>query len=275
MELCEEGGVGDVGQTLEHGKEHGCAADVEGFPLTEDHNGHGKEACTGHADLEVPGLDGRHDIGQTADRTQSARDDDTGITHLVDVDAHRVRSLRMLAAGAQTQAEAGLVQHDVADDEQCDAQRDKDAQLQAADAEQEGLVGVVQLCAAAVAEVLGDDHSHCRRQQVQGRAADGLVRFQVDGREGQQQAVDHAGDSSHQHSDEHGGESRQARGQHGEGEDTRHTADDHDAFQCDIDDAGVLTEHTAQSDQHQHDAIQQSILDEKQHITCPPSWFRS
>ena len=22
-------------------------------------------------------------------------------------------------------------------------------------------------------------------------------------------------------------------------------------------------------------AIQQSILDEKQHITCPPSWFRS
>ena len=64
-------------------------------------------------------------------------------------------------------------------------------------------------------------------------------------------------------------------GQHGEGEDTRHTADDHDAFQCDVDDAGVLTEHTAQSDQHQHDAIQQSILDEKQHITCPPSWFRS
>ena len=137
VELCEEGGVGDVGQTLEHGKEHGCTADVEGLPLTEDHNGHGKEACTGHADLEVPGLDGRHDIGQTADGTQSARDDDTGIAHLVDVDAHRVRSLRMLAAGAQTQAEAGLVQHDVADDEQCDAQRDKDAQLQAADAEQE------------------------------------------------------------------------------------------------------------------------------------------
>ena len=181
----------------------------------------------------------------------------------------------MLAAGAQTQTEAGLVQHDVADDEQCDAQRDKDAQLQAADAEQERLVGVVQLGAAAVAEVLGDDHGHCRCQQVQGRAADGLVRFQIDGREGQQQAVDHAGDSRRQHRDDHGGESRQVRGQHGEGEDTRHTADDHDAFQCDVDDAGVLTEHTAQSDQHQHDAIQQSILDEKQHITCPPSWFRS
>ncbi len=134
----------------------------------------------------------------------------------------------MLAAGAQTQAEAGLVQHDVADDEQCDAQRDKDAQLQAADAEQERLVGVVQLGAAAVAEVLGDDHSHRRRQQIQGRAAD-------------------AGDSRRQHRDDHGGESRQALGQHGEGEDTRHTADDHDAFQCDVDDAGVLTEHTAQS----------------------------
>jgi len=58
-------------------------------------------------------------------------------------------------------------------------------------------------------------------------------------------------------------------------QDTRHTADDHDAFQCDVDDAGVLAEHTAQSDQHQHDAIQQGILDEKQHITCPPSWFWS
>ena len=80
---------------------------------------------------------------------QHAGDQYAGIAHLVDVDAHGVRCLRMLAAGAQTQAEAGLVQHDIADDEQHDAQRDKDAQLQTADAEQERLVGVVQLGTAA------------------------------------------------------------------------------------------------------------------------------
>ena len=73
---------------------------------------------------------GRHDVGQAADGTQCTGDDDACIAHLIDVDAHGVRCLRMLAAGTQTQAEAGLVQHDIADDEQDDAQRDKDAQLQ-------------------------------------------------------------------------------------------------------------------------------------------------
>ena len=179
----------------------------------------------------------------------------------------------MLAAGTQAQAEAGLVQHDIADDEQDDAQRHKDAQFQLADAEQERLVGVVQLGAAAVAEVFGNDDGHGGSQQVQGRATDGLVRFQVDGSKGQQQAVDHACQRGHHHGDDHDKPGGQARREHGQGEDTRHTADDHDAFQRDVDDAGVLTEHAAQSDQHQHDAIQQGIFDQKQHITCPPFCF--
>ena len=191
VELGQEGGVGDVGQALEHCKEHGGGADVERLPLAEDHNGHGQETCTGHTDLEVPGLDGRHDVGHAADGAQRTGDEHTGIAHLVDVDAHRIGCLGVLTAGPQTQAEAGLVQHDIADDEQHDAQRDKDAQLQPADAEQEGLVGIIQLGTAAVAEILGDDHRDGRRQQVQGRAADGLIRFQVDGSERQQQAVHH------------------------------------------------------------------------------------
>ena len=176
----------------------------------------------------------------------------------------------MFAAGAQTQTEAGLVQHHIADDEQHDAQRHKDAQLQAADAEQERLVGIVQLGAAAVAEILCNDHGYGGSQQVQGRAADGLVRFQVDGGKGQQQAVHHAGQRSHQDRDQHHQERRHVGRKHGQGQNTRHTADDHDAFQCDVDDAGVLTEHTAQCHQHQNDAIQQRIFDQKQHITCPP-----
>ena len=178
----------------------------------------------------------------------------------------------MLAAGAQTQAEAGLVQHDVADDEQCDAQRDKDAQLQAADAEQEGLVGVVQLGAAALAEVLGDDHGNGGSQQVQCRAADGLVCLQVDGGKSQQQAVDHARQRCHQNGDQHHKEGRKACRQHGQGKHTGHTADDHNALQRNVDDAGMFAEHTAQCHQHQHDAVQQGIFDQKQHITCPPFW---
>ena len=178
----------------------------------------------------------------------------------------------MLAAGPQAEAEAGLIQHNVADDEQDDAQRDKDAQLQLADAEQKGLVGVIQLGTAAGAEILGDDHGNGRSQQVQGRAADGLVGLQVDGSKGQQQAVKDAGQRRHQHRDDHDEPGRQSGGQHGQGKHACHAADDHDALQRDIDDAGVLAEHTAQGHQHQHDAIQQGIFDQKQHITCPPFW---
>ena len=174
VELCQEGGIRNVCQTLEHGKEHGGGTDVEGLPLTKDHNSQCKEARASHADLKVPGLHRGHDICQTADSAQRTGKQHTRVAHLVDVDAHRIGCLRMFAAGPQAQAEAGLVQHHIADDEQHDAQRHKDAQLQAADAEQERLVGIVQLGAAAVAEILGNNHGYGGGQQVQGRAADGL-----------------------------------------------------------------------------------------------------
>ena len=272
MQLCKEGGVCDVGKALEHGKEHCRAKDVEGLPLTKDHNCQCQKACTGHADFKVPGLHRGHNIGQTADGAQRTGKDDTGVAHLVNVDAHRVRSLRMLAAGTQTQAEAGLIQHDVADHQQDQPQRHEHAEFQPADAEQEGLVGIVQLGAAALAEVLGDDHGNGGSQQVQCRTANGLVRLQVDRGKGQQQAVDHARQRCHQNGDQHHKEGRQACRQHGQGKHTGHAADDHDALQCNVDDAGMFAEHTAQCHQHQHDTVQQGIFDQKQHITCPPFW---
>ena len=109
-----------------------------------------------------------------------------------------------------------------------------------------------------------------RGQQVQGRAADSLIRLQVDGGKGQQQTVHHTGQCRHQNGEQHHQEGRHVGGQQGQGQHTCHTANDHDAFQCNVDDAGVLTEHTAQCHQHQNDAIQQRIFDQKQHITCPP-----
>ena len=81
-QMGEDGGVRNVCQTLEHGKEHGSPTDVERLPLAEDHNGHGQEACTRHTDLKVPGLHRGHDIGQAADGAQRTGDHDTCIAHL-------------------------------------------------------------------------------------------------------------------------------------------------------------------------------------------------
>ena len=139
---------------LNTAKNMAAAQMLKGFHWTKDHNSQCKEARASHADLKVPGLHRGHDICQTADSAQRTGKQHTRVAHLVDVDAHRIGCLRMFAAGAQAQTEAGLVQHHIADDEQHDAQRHKDAQLQAADAEQERLVGIVQLGAAAVAEIL-------------------------------------------------------------------------------------------------------------------------
>ena len=261
-EVGQEGGVGDVGQALKDGKEHGRPEDVEGLPLAKDHDRQRQEAGAGHADLKVPGLDRRHDVGHAADGAQRARDQNAGVAHLVDVDAHRGGRLRVLAAGPQPQAEAGLVHHHKADDEQHQAQRDKDTQLQPADVEQEGPVGVVQLGAAALAEILGEDHRHRGGQQVQGGAADGLVGLQVDGGEGQQQGIDHAGHRRRQNGHHHDHPGRHTGRQQRQGQNAGHAADDHDAFQRDVDDAGMLAEHTAQRHQHQDDAVQQGIFDE-------------
>ena len=168
----------------------------------------------------------------------------------------------MLAAGPQPQAEAGLVHHHKADDEQGQPQRHKDAHFQPADAEQEGPVGIVQLGAAALAEVFGQHHRHGGGQQVQGGAADGLVGLQVDGGKGQQQGIDHAGQRRRQNRDDHDQPGGHGGRQQRQGQDAGHAADDHDAFQRNVDDAGMLAEHTAQSHQHQDDAVQQGIFDE-------------
>ena len=123
MELCQEGGIRNVCQTLEHGKEHGGGTDVERLPLTKDHNSQCKEARASHADLKVPGLHRGHDICQTADSAQRTGKQHTRVAHLVDVDAHRIGCLRMFAAGAQAQAEAGTLEDEGRDDQDEDAER--------------------------------------------------------------------------------------------------------------------------------------------------------
>jgi replicative DNA helicase len=66
----EDGGVRNVCQGTEYRKEYGCSGNVERFPLTEDHNSEGKESGTGYADFEVPGGNGRNDVGKSADTAE-------------------------------------------------------------------------------------------------------------------------------------------------------------------------------------------------------------
>ena len=110
MQLRKEGGVCNVGKALEHSKEHGCAKDVEGLPLAKDHNGQCQKAGTGNADFKVPGLHAGDNVSQAANTAQETGDQHTGIAHAVDVDTNGIRCLGVLAAGAQAQAKAGLVQ---------------------------------------------------------------------------------------------------------------------------------------------------------------------
>ena len=232
------------------------------LPLAEDHDGQRQEARAGDADLKAPGLNAGDDIGHAADAAEQAGDQHARIAHLVHVDADRIGCLGVFAAGAQAQAEAGLVHDDIADDKQHDAQRDEDAELQVADLEQERAVGVADLGRGGTVIVLGQDHGQRRGQHIEGCAADGLVRLEIDGRKRQQQRVNHTGQRRHQDGQHHEQPGGHGALEHGDGEHAAQAADDHDALQRNVDDAGVFAEHAAQRHQHQDDAVQQGIFDQ-------------
>ena len=118
----EDGGVRNVCQGTEYRKEYGCSGNVERFPLTEDHNSEGKESGTGYADFEVPGGNGRNDVGEAADTAECTGDDNTGVSPLVYVDTNRVGCLWMLTAGTQAQSPFRFEEEHVAADQKDDAE---------------------------------------------------------------------------------------------------------------------------------------------------------
>ncbi len=61
-----------------------------------------------------------------------------------------------------------------------------------------------------------------------------------------------------------------AGGHHLNRNNANQTADDHDAFQRDVDDAAALGEHAAQRDHHQNDGIQKRVFQQKKHQAFPP-----
>ena len=203
----------------------------------------------------------------------------------------------MLAAGAQTQTKASLVQHDVGCDEQDDGDRSRQVEILEDQVvpkawavhrgKAEGLAGDAHPVGnedggqALALDGPGHDDREGGGKLVQRCAADGLVSLQVDGRERQEQREDHAGDARHQNGNEH----RQLRVR---GAETalvqalqrkagKQCANDHHAFQRDVDNAGVFTEHTAHSDEQQRHCEQNCHTDNvssDHHFAAPPFSLR-
>ena len=113
VERRQERGIRNVGQRLKHRKEQCRTGDLQWLPLTEDHNRQGQEAHACNAHLEIPGGNGGDNIGKATDAAQHAGNQHTAPTHFIDVDAHGVRRLGMLAASGKPQTEPGAIQHHI------------------------------------------------------------------------------------------------------------------------------------------------------------------
>ena len=205
------------------------------------------------------------------------------------MDAHRIRRLGMLSAGAHTQAEAGLVQDEPGDQEQHQSNGNGDVKLLKQRREEilidlscnmqllrgpPGPGGNGDVRDALSLDGPGDDHAKRRGEEVQRRTADGLVRLQIDCGKGQQQGEDHTGQTGNQGRQGHaqlGGEHLLAPtgGVHrlqdqggGQG------AHDHNALQGQVDDAGALGVHPAQGHQHQRNGETNGQIDDTGPCTC-------
>ena len=176
----------------------------------------------------------------------------------------------MLAARAQTQTQPRLIEHDVRENQRHEADEQKDVDRQRAEVIDEHAVAVIQLGGGGVVHALGDDHRQRGGQQVERRAADGLIRVQIDRSERQQSGIQHARNARRENGDQHDGERARPGRHHLNGDDAHQSADHHDALQRDVDNAAALGEHAAQRHHHQHDRIQQRIFQQQKHQSSPP-----
>ena len=184
----------------------------------------------------------------------------------------------MLAAGAQPQAKAGLVQGHIGRRQGDERQQHEPVELKAADVHQKRLFRVNILNGGghivhALSGVHGlDEHGGARStQQVHGGAYQRLIRLEVDGGNSQQQGVDRAHQNSRQHHQQDHQEGGCAPGQKLHHQRASQGAHDHDALQADVDDAGVFGEAAAQCHQHQNGGKDQRILQQQDHFAFPPS----
>ena len=294
-----DAGIGG-GNALEEAKEQGGTGNVQRLPVAEDHNRQSQEAKACH--VAVAGaVGGGQGVDKAAHACQSTGDGGAGIAHLVDIDAQTVCRLRILTAGPEPQTEAGLVEQNGHDEEEQNA--DIGGKI---DLIQEGLSQKADVLALGNAEggffqhkpgggIAGlhiqdvltvddpdEEQHHSGSHQVQSRAADGLIRLQVDGGKAQKQAEKRTQGGGHQHGQNlqplqgqpgalPGGVHEHIQILHGaDKEDADERAENHDAFQSQVDDAASLGEHTGQSHNHQRNRVKQSLLNDECHFLAPP-----
>ena len=207
-----------------------------------------------------------------ADAAKEAGDQHARPAHLVDVDAHAVRRLRMLAARHQAQTEAGLIEQDVGRGEQQRGHEHEPAELERAEIDGERLLrtGILHDGGNVIGirrgvDGLDNDRRARGAEQIQRGADKRLVRLEVDAGHGQQAGIDgaqHGGGQQDHHDHQEGGG---VGGQVAHGQRTAQGAHDHDALQTQVDDAGVLREAAAQSHQDQHGSEGQSVLQQQYH----------
>ena len=209
------------GDTFEQAEQQGCTGDVQGLPVTEDHNRQGQEAEACHlaGGGTVGGGKGVHKAAHTG---QGTGDGGTGIAHLVHIDAQRVGSLGIFTAGAQPQTKAGLVEQNGQDDKQDDADISgqiglineggaEEAHLLAASVSKEALfdhevagrVALRHLQGVLVGHDADEEEHQGGSQQVQSGTADGLVCLQIHRCEGEQQGENGAQHRGNYHSQDH------------------------------------------------------------------------
>ena len=117
----------DAAMVFVRPKKQSAERDAPRLPLAEHDDGHGEEAIA--ADAGGIGRGRRQDKHEAAETGQSAGDQDAGIAHLIDADANAVGCLRVFAAAAQAQAEAGTLEDEGRDDQDEDAEIRRDIGL--------------------------------------------------------------------------------------------------------------------------------------------------
>ena len=127
-----------------------------------------------------------------------------------------------------------------------------------------------------------EEQNERRSEQVQRRAADGLVGAEIDGREGQQQREHRAHDGGGKHREQlialHGcpvlcglgGQNGLARLEKADCQNADERAEDHYTFKGEVDDTASLGEHTCERDDHQGNREKHGLLDKECHASSPP-----
>ena len=203
-----------------------------------------------------------------AEAAEQAGDQGAGVAHFIDIDADGVRCLRMLAAGAHSQAEAGLVEQDVAHDQRDDRNDHEPVELKLTHTDDEEILllnvgdlgGDVAAAGGGSVHRLDRDGSGGSGQNVHGRAGDRLVSVEVDCRDRQKQGIDHARQSAGQNGRKDHDRAADGNRDKLHRQSAAEGADDHDAFQTDVHDAGTFRKAAAEGHQQQNRGKNQGVL---------------